>query len=277
MRRMIFVILAGAFVPAPTMAQETLLLRHRPRPGTVIRAEFTTATTVWAFDGKRFESADGGVVRTVALAGPGEMRISHLAYESVTTRSRGSDGRWREFEVPGADSAWVQVTMDEQMRVQQSNYGQRLPGVTSLQRILTGIPDLELPGDPLEAGDRWSSPTITSAVPGLRNETVPPTVNGTAQLVLDSIVIRSRDTLGYVTVTGRFPAATFVDELGPGRVVLSGDLAGNLIWSTSWNGFVSGVSRTRMTMVREKGQEGVPGGGGNELRSESTTRYQVKP
>jgi len=276
-KNVVLAVLACMVAPVPMTAQGSLLLRRESSPGTIVRTQFRTVTTVWAFDGRRFESADEGVMRSLTLDGPGGMHVAHLTYESIASRTRGSDGKWREFEVLGADSAWVQVSLDERMRVQGANYGTRLPGVTSLLRILTGIPNLELPDHPLGPGDSWSSATVASAVPGLRNETVPPTVSGMAHLVLDSIVIRSRDTLGYVTVTGRFPATTFVDELGPGRVVLLGDLAGSLIWSTSWNGFVSGVSRTRMTMEREGGQAAVPGGGGNELITESTTSYQVKP
>jgi hypothetical protein len=270
-------VLVCMLAPVSVAGQDSLLLRRESPPGTIVRTQFRTVTTVWAFDGRRFESADEGVMRSVSLADAGGRQVAHLTYESVASRTRGSDGRWREFEVLGADSAWVQVSMDERMRVRGANYGTRLPGVTGLLRVLTGIPNLELPDEPLGPGDGWSSTTVASAVPGLRNETVPPIVSGMAHLVLDSIVIRSRDTLGYVTVTGRFPATTFVDEFGPGRVVLSGDLAGSLIWSTSWNGFVSGVSRTRMTMEREGGQEGEPEGGGNELKTESTTSYQVKP
>ncbi len=271
------VLLACAFASANLGAQESLLLRWDFPTGTMFRTQFRTVTTVWAFDGRRFDSADEGVARAVSLAGPDGSQVTHVAYESVASRTRGSDGKWREFDVLGVDSAWVQLTMDERMRVRSSNRGARLPGVTSLLRIVTGIPRLELPGGPLAAGDSWTSATVASAVPGLRNETVPPVVDGTAQLVLDSIVIRAQDTLGYVTLTGRFPVTTFVDELGPGTAVLSGDLVGSLVWSTSWNAFVSGVSRTRMTMVREGGQEDLPGGSRDELRTESTTRYQVKP
>lgn len=268
--------LVRLLIPLPMAAQDSLLLRREPPPGTTVRTQFRTVTTVWAFGGRRFETADEGIMRSISLAGPEGNQAAHLTYESVASRTRGADGRWHAFDVIGADSAWLQVSIDERMRVRGLNRGRRLPGVTGLLRIFTGIPSLELPERPLREGDSWSSATVASAVPGLRNETVPPTVSGMAHLVLDSIVIRSRDTLGYITVTGRFPATTLVDELGPGRAVLSGDLIGNLIWSTSWNGFVSGVSRTRMNVVRE-GEEGVLGGEGDELRAESTTSYQVKP
>jgi hypothetical protein len=169
----------------------------------------------------------------------------------------------------------MQIRLDEQMRVLGTNQGVPLSGVTGLMRILTGIPGLELPQRRVSVGTGWSNPTVASVVPGLRNETVPPTINGVAQIVLDSMVVRLRDTLGFLSLNGQFPLATFVDVLGPGRVAASGDLVGTLVWSTSWNGFVSGVSRTRMVVVRANSVDDTEEG--EELVLEATTRHQVKP
>ena len=262
-------------LPWNVMAQEALLLRHNPTAGTIVRTAFETVTIVWAFDGRRFESADHGIVQRTALQGPRGEAVVHLAYDSVRTRTRDSNGQWREFLVSGADSSWIQVGLDERMRVTGTNQGKQLSGVTGLMRILTGIPRLELPEGSLTAGDGWSNPTVVSVIPGLRNETVPPTINGIAQIVLDSMVVRSRDTLGFLSLNGQFPAATFVDVIGPGRVTASGDLVGSLVWSTAWNGFVSGVSKTRMVVVRASSDDEVEGG--EKLVLEATTRHQVKP
>lgn len=267
--------LLAPLLPCKATGQETLLLRHDAPSGTVIRTGFETTTVVWAFDGRRFESADLGIVSAMVLQGLGGKTVIHLAYDSVRTRTRGSDGRWREFAVP-VDSAWVQVSVDERLRVSSRHEGRQLSGVTGLARILTGIPDLELPGVSLREGDSWSSKTVVSVVPGLRNETVPPVVDGTVTVVLDSIAVRANDTLGYLSLTGQFPAATFVDVMGPGRVIASGDVVGNLIWSTSWNAFVSGVSKTRMTVARAAVAGGTQGEV-EELRVEATTRYWVRP
>lgn len=267
-------VLTALSLPSAAVAQETLSLRYDAVPGTVLYIEFETATVVWAFDGRRFESTDLGTVRATTLRGLAGKTVIHLAYDSVRTRTRGSDGGWRQFSTP-LDSAWIQVTVDQRLRVSSMNEGKRIPGVTGLMRILTGIPRLELPGEPLAEGDGWTSETVASVVPGLRNETAQPLVEGRVQIVLDSIVARTNDTLGYLSLTGEFPTATFVDVVGPGRVAVSGDVVGNLIWSTGWSAFVSGVSRTRMTVSRA-----APGGeeeGVEELRVEATTRCQVKP
>jgi hypothetical protein len=270
----IWLALLGPLLPCTAIAQETLLLRHQAPPGTIVRTGFETNAVIWAFDGRRFESADLGSVSAMVLQGSGGKTVIHLAYDSVKTKTRGSDGRWREFPVT-VDSAWVQVSVDERLRVSSRNEGRQLPGVTGLVRILTGIPGLELPGVSLREGDGWSSKIVASVVPGLRNETVPPVVDGIVTVLLDSIAVRANDSLGYLSLAGQFPAATFVDVMGPGRVTASGDVVGNLIWSTSWNAFVSGVSKTRMTVVRAA----VPGtqGEGEELRVEATTRYWVRP
>jgi hypothetical protein len=267
-------ILAVLWLPCAAAAQKTLMLRHDAAPGTIVHTAFETATVVWAFDGRRFESTDLGMVRAVTLRGPGGKTVIHLAYDSVRTRTRGSDGGWREFSMP-VDSVWIQATVDERLRVSSLNEGHRIAGVTSLMRVLTGVPGLELPAARLAEGDGWRNETVASVVPGLRNETVRPLVEGTVRVVLDSIVVRTNDTLGYLSLSGEFPAATFVDVVGPGRVTATGDVVGNLIWSTAWSGFVSGVSKTRMTVSRA-----VPGGEGvgvEELRVEATTRCKVKP
>ncbi len=266
--------LTATLLPHVGAAQGTLLLRYEAAPGTVVRTAFQTDAVVWAFDGHRFESADVGTMRATTLEGPDGKIVVHLAYDSVRTRTRGSDGRWREFRVAGMDSVWTQVGLDTRMRVLSVIRGGQFSGVTGLQRILMGIPSLELPDQALYEGDSWSSATVVSVVPGLRNESVEPTLSGTVQVVLDSIVVRSRDTLGFVTVNGRFPAVTFVDVVGPGRVTATGDLTGSMIWSTAWNRFVSGTSRTRVSVIRDGN---APGGGGKELRLEVTTRHQVKP
>ncbi|UCD24064.1 MAG: hypothetical protein JSW51_13715 [Gemmatimonadota bacterium] len=266
--------LMAFLLPHAGVAQRSLQLRYEAPPGTVVRTAFQTNAVVWAFDGNRFESADVGTVKTTTLEGPDGMILVHLEYDSVQTRTLGSDGRWREFAVPGRDSVWTQVGLDSRMRVLSMNHGGQFTGVTSLQRILMGVPGLELPEQPVRERDGWSGATITSVVPGLRNENIEPTMSGTLQAVLDSIVVRSRDTLAYVSVSGQFPAATFVEVVGPGRVTATGDLVGSMIWSTSWDRFVSGTSRTRVWVVRQGDGQG---GSGEELRIEVTTRHQVKP
>jgi len=266
--------LIAVLLPYAGAAQESLLFRYEAAPGTVVRTAFQTDAVVWAFDGNRFESADVGTMRTTTLEGPDGKMLVHLAYDSVRTRTLGSDGRWREFRVTGIDSVWTQVGLDVRMRVLSVIHGGQFSGVTGLQRILTGIPSLELPEQPLYASDSWSSTTLVSVVPGLRNENVEPTLSGTVEVVLDSIVVRSKDTLGFVTVNGRFPSVTFVDVVGPGRVTAAGDLTGSMIWSTSWGRFVTGTSRTRVSVVRDGD---ATGSGGEELRLEVTTRHQVKP
>ena len=267
-------LLMVTLLPSTGAAQQSLQLRYDAVPGTVVHTAFQTEVVVWAFDGNQFESADVGTMKATTLEGPDGTILVHLEYDSVRTRTLGSDGRWREFPVRGKDSVWTQVVLDSRMRVLSVNHGGQFAGVTSLQRILLGIPSLELPEQPLRERGSWSSTTITSVVPGLRNENVEPTLKGTVQLLLDSIVVRSSDTLGYVTVSGQFPAATFVEVVGPGRVTATGDLAGSMIWSTSWDRFVSGTSRTRVYLVRQGERDG---SGGEELRIEVTTRHQVKP
>ena len=156
--------LMATLLPYVGAAQESLLLRYDAAPGTVVRTAFQTDAVVWAFDGHRFESADMGTMRATTLEGPDGKMLVHLAYDSVRTRTLGSDGRWREFRVTGIDSVWTQVGLDVRMRVLSVIHGGQFSGVTGLQRILTGIPSLELPEQPLYASDSWSSTTLVSVV-----------------------------------------------------------------------------------------------------------------
>ena len=274
MTRVSGVLLIGLLVPFDIMGQEALVLRYEAQPGTVVRTTFHTDVSVWAFDGNRFESADYGILRATTLEGPEGRTVVHLAFDSVSTRTLGSDGRWREFALGEVDSAWTQIGVDDRMRVLSVINGGLLSGVTGMSRILMGLPNLELPEQPLGRSDSWTSGTVVSILPGLRNESVEPTLLGTVRVVLDSVVVRARDTLGYMSFDGLFPTATYVDVIGPGRVTASGDLKGSLIWSTSWDRFVSGTSMTRVSIVRQGEEQGNEPG---ELRVEVTTRYQVKP
>jgi hypothetical protein len=268
------ILLVGLLIPCTLLGQVALLLRYRAPPGTVVRTAFHTDVSVWAFDGNRFESADYGTLKATTLEGPEGRTVVHLAFDSVNTRTLGSDGRWREFALGKVDSVWTQIGVDDRMRVLSVINGGLLSGVTGMRRILMGLPNLELPEQTLRRSDSWTSGTVVSILPGLRNESVEPTLLGTVRVVLDSIVVRARDTLGYMTFDGRFPDATYVDVIGPGRVTATGDLKGSLIWSTSWDRFVSGTSTTRVSVVRQGDEQGNEPG---ELRVEVTTRHQVKP
>ena len=62
---------------------------------------------------------------------------------------------------------------------------------------------------------------------------------------------------------------------GPAPVEIWGDVAGRLIWSTSWNAFVSGVVTARINQRFEA----VPGSGVEDARITAaiTTRIRVRP
>ena len=202
--------------------------------------------------------------------------VLHLTYDSVLVRVR-DGGPWREFAVENADTAWVQVRMDDRLQVTQMHVGGSLVGVTELLPVLTGVPYLVLPERELRAAESWTGKTEISGIgAGMDRGSALPGILGRAHLILDSIVARTNDTLGFISVTGVFGPTTLVAAGGTSKLLASGHIMGQLVWSTGWGLFVSGVTQTRLEVSRQTG--GAPEDGiGDSLTLEKTTRYQVRP
>ncbi len=259
-------------------AQSSLQLRHKPVLDLRVRTVFQSVTRIDGV-GRAVEAADLGVMSGVALAGLEGDLVWHLAYDSLIIRRREATGEWNEAAVPSAESVWAQVHMDGRQRVSRVLRDEPVVGITDLVGVLTGMPDLALPEGSLQVGETWSGETTAEplggvsavgSVPELRAVTV------VSRLTLDSIVVRANDTLGFVSVSGRVQPTAIVTINGerPGRLTLSGTLRGNLVWSTGWSLFVSGVRRLSLRMERS------PAGGQSEqeiITVVKTTRHQVRP
>ncbi len=262
--------------PGSLRGQETLLLRRRPDLKVTVHTIFQTVTRVTSSSGRNSETADLGVMSFTETTDGFGREVLHLTYDSVLVRIR-NDGSWREFAVERADTAWVQVRMDERMQVTQMHVGGSLVGVTQLLPVLTGVPYLVLPERALRVAEGWTSETEIS-VPGagMDKGSALPGILGRAHLTLDSIVARTNDTLGFVSVTGVFGPTTLVAAGGTSKLLASGHLMGQLVWSTGWGLFVSGATQTRLEVSRQRGgsrEDEV----GDSLTLEKTTRYQVRP
>ena len=269
--------------PAFLVGQGQLLLRYDPVRDVTVHTAFQTVVKVATGDGRVIETADLGSMRAIALELAEGGTVLHMAYDSVRARIR-SDGRnWREFDVPDADSAWVQANIDDHMHVLATRSGSRVPAVTGLIDILTGVPDLVLPQHPVQIGEAWLveselSERVAVSVPQEVGEL--PSLTFSTWITLDSTVQRTQDTLGFFTVSGymRPTAEADVLALTAAGLTVSSDLAGQLVWSSGWNGFVSGVNR--VTMEISKGRSSVtptierleP-----ELTIHVVTRFQVRP
>jgi hypothetical protein len=243
-----------------------------------VRTIFQTVTRIDGV-GRAVEAADLGVMSGVALAGVEGELVWHLAYDSLIIRTREATGEWSEFSVPGAASAWAQVYMDSRQRVSRVLRDEPVVGITDLVGVFTGMPDLALPEGTLRVGETWSGEITIEPLGGIATVgSVPelPAVTVVSQLTLDSIVRRARDTLGFISVLGRVQPTSIVTINGeqPGRLTLSGDLLGNLVWSTGWSLFVSGARR--MSLRMERGSAGVQSEK-EIITVVKTTRHQVRP
>ena len=260
-------------------SQDSLLLRHAPILNAPIVTAFRTEARITDGQGLTVETGDLGAMKRIALPGPSQSPVLHLSYDSVRTRVRDGNGKWREFIVHGVDSAWVQITLDEQHRVQNRTSGAPLRGVTPLVDIVTGLPQMTLPRHPLVVGFEWRTETVTPLGSGTVSAgTIQPTFRTRAVLRLDSVQVRDSDTLGFLTVRGTVGPGAFVRTTGPRRIRLevSGDVVGSFVWSTGWRAFVSGANRTRLSVFREYEQTNADQNIG-ELTVETTTRFQIRP
>jgi hypothetical protein len=259
-------------------AQSALRLRHEPVQDLRVRTVFQTVTRINGV-GRAVEAADLGVMSGVALTGVEGDLVWHLAYDSLIIRTREATGQWSESSVPSAESVWAQVRLDNRQRVSRVLRDEPVVGITDLVGVFTGMPDLALPEESVRVGETWSSEITTEPLGGISTvEGVPglPSVTVVSQLTLDSLVVRAKDTLGFVSVSGRVQPTSIVTIHGeqPGRLTLTGNLVGSLVWSTGWSLFVSGARRVSLRMER----------GPARVQSEpetitvvKTTRHQVRP
>jgi len=269
--------------PAFLAGQGQLLLRYDPVRDVTVHTAFQTVTMVATGDGRVVETADLGSMRSIALELEDGGTVLHMAYDSVRARIRSDGGAWREFDVPDADSVWVQANVDDHMRVLATRSGSRLPAVTGLVDILTGVPDLILPEQPVQIGGAWmveSELTERVAVSVPRDVGELPSLTFSTRITLDSTVHRTQDTLGFFTVSGYLRPTSEADvrALEAEGLAVSSEMTGQIVWSSGWSGFVSGANRVTMEISKSRSsatptiERLEP-----ELAVHVTTRFQVRP
>ena len=191
------------------------------------------------------EAARLGGVREQVLGEIDGRFVLHLAMDSLVVRSRDGTEAWREATPPG--HPWVQLQASERLELtERSGAEAEFPLV---QYLVTGFPGMLLPERPVWPGRTWRQALdVPAAV-----MTLGAAPEGAARLplaldvVVDSIVARSQDTLAYLRTSGEAAPARVRD--GSGRVVeYRGSVTGSLVWSSGWNRFVTAAVRTWVTI-----------------------------
>jgi hypothetical protein len=198
----------------------------------------------------------------------------HLSYDSLRASRREATGPWRDLEVSGVDTTWIQLTVDGQLRLRFRG-GELQPGGGGLLiQSLTGFSGIVLPAGWIREGSRWREELLASPsdplIPGTMDDVA---LRTRARFVVDSVVRRSRDTLAFISVGGSAVRLRRTQEDG---VVLaySGSLSGSLVWSTGWATFVSAA--TRLNVRIDVRRTGSPDSVGHML-IETTLRQAVVP
>ncbi len=262
--------------PATWADRDTLLLRFAPRNDEPVSILFQTHTRFRAGERAK-EFADVGGMTEIPLGVVNGAQALHLRYDSMRIRSREPPASWREWRPEMGDSGWMQVRVDDRLRVTGTS-GRPHPGITDPVALITGVRDLELPERPVAAGDRWQTTASVRLPTGMHandGAASPARLIANATAWLDSVRIRPYDTLGFVTVEGTFRRTTVTDPLQTERAAWSytGDIIASLVWSTGWNAFVSGTNRSRIRARRRE-----PTAPSDQtLEWEITTRYRVQP
>ncbi|UCD24063.1 MAG: hypothetical protein JSW51_13710 [Gemmatimonadota bacterium] len=209
--------------------------------------------------------------------------LIELHYDSLRSRMRPVGGVWLELEASETEMAVVRVLLDRHLRVLEAQFVDR-PDLRAsrahMTRGLAGSIRPTLPEGPVAIGDSWST-DVAFALSQLRSigreEGVPADgeLLSNANAVLDSALIRGAETLYYVTVRGSFIPANFTATLGDQETVVSvgGSLAAMMIWSSTWNAFVSSASRVVLDMDVRDPTSRDPG---STVRFDITTNTQVR-
>lgn len=189
--------------------------------------------------------------------------------------------RWIPLELPAGPTPPVRTLVDAGMRATPLE-GPADPWQEKMLRGLRGVVLVDFPRAASAPGDGWSGTVTypyTVEVPGRPPSVVAVSLEGRVLAAMDSVVVRTSDTLVFVSGRGGFNPLT-VDSAfafdGIDRpVAVWGSFVTSLIWSTGWQGWVSGVTTLRMFHR----VEALPARGLGEvtMRADLTSRLRVRP
>jgi len=223
-----------------------------------------------------------GATQFVEAAAVGRYSIV-LQYDSVRTRMRPRGGLWQDLEVEEHGIATVRAVLNERLEVLQAeflNSPHLQASKADMVRGLIGGVLITLPAGPVVRGEPWTTEVAypLAFLGSIAEEEGVPhhgelTAHATA--LIDSLAQRSGDTLYYVIVRGSFLPASFNSLLSgvPAAVTADGSFAAMLVWSSTWNAFISGAARAVLRMDIRDLQGGATG---SQVRFDVITRSQVR-
>jgi hypothetical protein len=288
-------VLLGA---VPAAAQQTIQLRYRPEVGRTVRTVSWHEIAMTIGDLPVPGDADSDTLRLDVemlqsvtervREGLGGRYVVERWIDSTRSRMRAMSGSWRDVDLDSLGVGAAHLEINERFQVQEFGLtrGDTAGPVTEWLRNPAGTFELSFPEAAVAVGDSWSTELVMPlTTAGVELEEPGADVAKGAELVarvnvtLDSLVIRGVDTLAYLRARGSFLplSVSQAAEVSEGSASIRGAFAGNLIWSTGWDAWVSGAARARFTVrVEVSGTEQV-GGPGFEMRVLADARWQVRP
>jgi hypothetical protein len=275
-------LVALALATGRAPAQQKALLRYHPRVNaathlllwsdiSTVMKELTGVASQPGRDSQVTQAAMiEGVTDRVEQAAPSFLVMRHI--DSVRARNRVGAGDWTPSpRLQALSGRSVRITLNDRLGVADLKVvgGDSLPEQVrhSLSTVTSGGVAWLLPEQPVGNGDQWPVELTLpfNPPPGPTPETSqskPVSLVAKAIMTLDSIVPRGVDTLAYLRVAGTFDS-TKVEQHGDSAsatATVTGRFTGTMVWSTAWNGFVSGLTKANLTMRLKLTQQGKEGG-----------------
>jgi hypothetical protein len=279
--------------PNPSEAQDSLLLRYRPRTGTVVHTVGWNELTVTIGQSRPDEfGAESLTVEVTELESlTGVVRgprdggfVVEVTFDSVRVRIR-EGGLWKTVPDSATGPVTGYLAVDSLHRAgalalaNQSDV--RLPGARRLRSLARRLA-LALPVEPVMRHANWTTDVVFPVnTPDFLSEwiTAPALdLRGFATVAVDSVVTVLSDTLAYLRFDGVLapPDANYGLEAALRLRDLDATFAGTYIWSTGWNAYVSGATRLLMNLTLLRGTSaGVLEG--MEIGFDVLYRFQVRP
>ncbi len=277
----------GIIGGTPGTAQQ-VQLRYAPGLGSAYRMHvWTEATTLVHRGGDTtraldYEALESTTRRVVSVAAS-DVDVE-VVRDSVEARYRTWGADWQAIDDRGTTPR-ATVKVDERMRVLSVSEGPQRSG--QLFRGMAGGFEIALPPTLVGPGDSWEEDLAFRVPDDVLPAEARPDVGGRlwgrfearSTITLDSLLARGGDTLAFMTfrATARPVARTVPAEVANATVTLGGASSGTVVWSTAWNAYVSGASRTKVHVTKRVGVFGEEPMLVFRLDTDVVSRFRVRP